>query len=142
MVRNVEEFVHGIGIAMEAFEEPPAVAAQWLAAAPQLWVSQDGVHNFAHLAFLDGKAVGYALTAAGANGLLLAGSGVLAAARGRGAYRALLAARWVRAVELGKPALVIHAGSLSRPILERCGFETVCSVRLLDDPVMAEESGC
>jgi hypothetical protein len=87
---------------------------------------------------LDGQEVGYAFTSAGAEGLLLGGAGVVASARGRGAYRAMLAARWARAVELGKPALVIHAGAMSRPILERCGFERVCTLRLFDDPVIGD----
>ena len=55
-------------------------------------------------------------------------------ARGRGAYRALVAARWETAVELGTPALAIQAGAMSRPVLERCGFQALCSVLTLQDP--------
>ena len=57
----------------------------------------------------------------------------MATARGNGAYRALLAARWADAVRLGKPALVIHAGAMSRPIVARCGFEPVCEVLVMED---------
>jgi hypothetical protein len=32
------------------------------------------------------------------------------------------------AVARGTPALVVQAGSMSRPILERCGFERVCTM--------------
>ena len=55
------------------------------------------------------------------------------AARGRGAYRALVAARAREAAERGTPVLVTHAGQMSRPILERLGFEPVARIdRLLD----------
>jgi hypothetical protein len=30
--------------------------------------------------------------------------------------------------------LAIHAGAMSRPVLERCGFEPVCHVDLYLDP--------
>ena len=60
--------------------------------------------------------------------------GVLAEARGRGAYRALVRARWDEAVEAGQPALVVHAGAMSRPILERLGFEAVAEQEVLLDP--------
>ena len=52
-------------------------------------------------------------------------------ARGRGAYRALLRARWDDAVALGTPALITQGGSMSRPILERLGFERVGEVHML-----------
>ena len=38
-------------------------------------------------------------------------------------YRALVRARWDDAVAAGQPALVVHAGAMSRPILERLGFQ-------------------
>jgi hypothetical protein len=138
MVHTLDEYTEGVRIIMEAFGEPPSVAKEWLTAAPRMWAANDGVRNLSHLAFLDGKPVGFALTLAGTNGFLLGGSGVLPAARGRGAYRAMLAARWQRAVELGQHALVIQAGAMSRPILERCGFETVCTLTVLDDPTVAK----
>jgi predicted GNAT family N-acyltransferase len=52
----------------------------------------------------------------------------LPSARGRGAYRALIAARWDEAVARGTPALAVQAQETSRPILERCGFEVVCTM--------------
>ena len=54
-------------------------------------------------------------------------------ARGRGAYRALIRARWDEAVALGTPALITQGGSMSRPILERLGFERVGEVHMLLD---------
>ena len=46
-------------------------------------------------------------------------------------------ARWDEAVERGTPALVVQAGQMSRPILERLGFATVCTVRAFLDAYAA-----
>ena len=54
-------------------------------------------------------------------------------ARGRGAYRAVVRARWDAAVERGTPALAVGAGPMSRPILERAGFRKLGVIRLLVD---------
>jgi len=51
-----------------------------------------------------------------------------------GAYRALVRARWDDAVAPGQPALVVHAGAMSRPILERLGFQAVAELEVLLDP--------
>jgi predicted acetyltransferase len=53
--------------------------------------------------------------------------------RGRGAYRALVRARWDDADAAGTPVLVTQAGELSRPILERLGFRQICTVLALVD---------
>ena len=47
--------------------------------------------------------------------------------------RALVRARWNEAVRRGTPALVVQAGAMSRPILERVGFRTVSEVHALLD---------
>jgi GNAT superfamily N-acetyltransferase len=72
-------------------------------------------------------------------GLFLSGSTTLPEARGRGAYRALVQARWDEAVGRGTPALVIGAGAMSRPILERVGFEPLCQLNVLLDPATEPE---
>ena len=65
--------------------------------------------------------------------MILFGGATLPAARGRGAYRALVAARAAEAEKRGTPTLVTHAGQMSRPILERLGFEPVARIdRLID----------
>jgi len=66
-------------------------------------------------------------------GVSMSGGATRAAFRGRGAYRALVRARWEDAVARGTPALVTHAGRMSRPILERLGFACVAEVVLLVD---------
>jgi hypothetical protein len=63
----------------------------------------------------------------------LAGGATLPEARGHGAYRALLRAREQEAFARGTPVLVVQAGRMSRPILERLGFEEVARVRVLLD---------
>ena len=89
-----------------------------------------------YLAFIDGTAVGAAraLFEDGLPAVMLISGGVLAEARGRGAYRALVRARWEDAVEAGTPALIVHAGAMSRPILERLGFHVAAEQEVLLDP--------
>jgi hypothetical protein len=121
-VRDLDEYLQAWRIALETFNASEEDAAGWLAVAPELWKQQDFIDRFTHIALIEERAVGFAFAFTGPFGLLLGGSGVLQGARGRGAYRALLAARWTEAVQLGKPALVIQAGAMSRPILARSGF--------------------
>ena len=66
-------------------------------------------------------------------GALLFGGGVRRDYRGRGAYRALVRARWDEAVARGTPALVTQAAPSSEPILRRLGFEEVTRLRRLYD---------
>ncbi len=89
-----------------------------------------------YLAYLDGRAVGTArmLLDAGTPGGLLLGGGVRPEARGRGVYRALVRARWDDAVAQGFGGLCVQAGAMSRPILERLGFERVAEHEILGDP--------
>jgi hypothetical protein len=135
-VRDLDEYLETWRIALETFHASDEDIAGWLAVAPELWQQQDFVERFTLVALIDGRAVGFAFAYAAPSGLLLGGSGVLESARGRGAYRALLAARWTEAVRLGTPALVIQAGAMSRPILDRAGFETVCRIQVLEDPAV------
>ncbi len=87
---------------------------------------------------MDGRVVGTGLAVFGAAGLNLFGGAVLADARGRGVYRALVRARWDLAVQLGTPALTVQAGRMSRPVLERLGFEFIDVMpTYVDDAVIA-----
>jgi hypothetical protein len=89
--------------------------------------------NLRHSVWLDGEIVCTGTATPTEHGLLLYGGATAAHARGRGAYRALIRARWDDAVALGTPALVTQGGSMSRPILERLGFERVGEVHMLLD---------
>jgi GNAT superfamily N-acetyltransferase len=86
-----------------------------------------------HAVWLDGDLVSAGTSAPTSHGLLLYGGATLERARGRGAYRALLRARWDEAVARGTPALITQGGTMSRPILERLGFERVGEVHMLLD---------
>jgi GNAT superfamily N-acetyltransferase len=66
-------------------------------------------------------------------GGFLAGGGTHRDWRGRGAYRALVRARWDEAARRGVPVLAVQARPTSRPILERLGFRTVSHVHVLLD---------
>jgi len=85
------------------------------------------------LAVLDGEPVATATSSYTRWGVVLNAGSTLPEARGRGAYRALVHARWQDAVGRGTPALVTQAGHMSRPILERLGFRAVCEVHMLRD---------
>ena len=95
--------------------------------------ASEGVCGSTFLAFLDAVPVAAGYASFTPLGLVLFGGATLPAARGRGAYRALVAARLEEAERRGAPVLVTHAGHLSRPILERLGFTAVARIdRLLD----------
>lgn len=87
----------------------------------------------AYLAYVDGEPVASAdmlfLPFAG----FLSGASTLPEYRGRGIYRALVRVRWDEAALRGTPALIVGAGRMSRPILERIGFRAVAEQHLLLD---------
>ena len=89
--------------------------------------------NLMHAVWLDGDLVCAGTSAPTEHGLLLYGGATLPRARGRGAYRALVRARWDEAVARGTPALLTQGGAMSRPILERLSFERVGEVHMLVD---------
>ncbi len=127
-IATVEEYTESRRLAIEAFAEPhqrnPSdddLAAEWQHRVDPIFA-----------AWLDGRmaSVGRAFyTRAGA---YLMGGTTAAWARGRGAYRAVVRARWDEAVRRGTPALAVGAGPMSRPILERLGFERVLEFRRLE----------
>lgn len=90
-------------------------------------------HNRIYVALVDGEIVARASASFSEHGVTLFGGATLPEARGRGAYRALVAARWRDAVERGTPLVVTQAGVMSRPILTRLGFREVGTVRALGD---------
>jgi len=101
---------------------------------PEAWEWHERLPDFkTFAAFVDGEIVGIANALFGANAAFMVGGSVREDARGRGAYRALVRARWDAAVERGTPALTVTAGSMSAPILDRLGFVTVCEGDGLED---------
>lgn len=127
-VETLEEYAESRRLALEAFSNPhqrnptdAELAAEWKHQVDPIYV-----------AWLDDRmaSTGRAIyTRAG--GYLMGGS-TAAWARGRGAYRAVVRARWDEAVRRGTPALAVGAGPMSRPILERLGFQQVLQFRRLE----------
>ena len=97
-------------------------------------------NNPVYLAYVDGEPVARASASFGEHAVSLFGGSTLPSARGRGAYRALVAARWEDAVARGTPVLVTQASPMSRPILARLGFREVCEIRILLDDFGAESA--
>jgi hypothetical protein len=97
-------------------------------------------NNPVYLAYVDGEPVARASASFGEHAVGLFGGSTLPEARGRGAYRALVAARWQDAVVRGTPVLVTQASPMSRPILARLGFREVCEIRILLDAFGAESA--
>jgi hypothetical protein len=129
-VRTFEEYAAACEVQFAAF----GMAGDGLAEARSLlrdgWADPTRIM---HAVWVDGELVSAGLSAPVPEGLLLYGGATAAHARGRGGYRALLRTRWDDAVRLGTPALITQGGSMSRPILERAGFEPVGHVHMLLD---------
>jgi len=89
--------------------------------------------NTVYLAYVDGKPVARGSASFSEYGVSLFGGSTLPEARGNGAYRALVQARWEDAVARGTPVLVTQASPMSRPILARLGFRELCEIRILLD---------
>lgn len=78
------------------------------------------------LASVDGEPAGSgSLTVDGPEGAAMNGGAVRPKFRGRGIYRALVAARLQIARDLGAAGLAVWGGPMSAPILERLGFTKV-----------------
>ena len=96
--------------------------------------ARDDDQIYMFLAIDDGQAIAFGQLVWLTNGLpYLGGAGTLEAARGRGAFRALVRARWDDAVARGQPILLVQAGRMSSPILSGLGFQTVGTVQTLVD---------
>jgi hypothetical protein len=134
LVESYGEYESALAVGFKASGMPDDDIAAWVEAAPALWEHESGIAKQTHVAYVDGQLAGFGFAAPGSLAVLLAGSAVLPAFRGRGAYRALVASRWLAGVKAAKPALVVHAGAMSRPILVRCGFEVICTLHVLMDP--------
>jgi GNAT superfamily N-acetyltransferase len=136
-VQDLDEFRLAAEIAHDVFETPDERRREWEAAADALFADErsDRVPRV-YLAHLEGRVAGTASSVVedGLPAAIMTGGGVRPEFRRRGVYRALVRARWDDAVAAGIPALCVQAGALSRPILERLGFEKVAEQEVLLDP--------
>jgi GNAT superfamily N-acetyltransferase len=93
------------------------------------WRDRDPRVRETFVALLDGTIVGAATATYAEAAVQLNAGAVLPEARGRGAYRALVAARWRAARGRGLEAAVTQAGAMSYDILLRLGFEPHGTIR-------------
>ena len=129
-VETFDEYAAATAVQDEAFGAPDSEIEERRATLAERW---EDTPNIMHAAWLDGAIVAAGTCAPTEHGLLLYGGATLPRARGRGAYRALLRARWDEAVARGTPAMITQAGAMSRSILQRIGFEPVGHVHMLLD---------
>lgn len=129
-VETLEELEAAAAVQWEAFEATPDEIEEARRLLPERFRDSPNVR---HAVWLEGEIVCTGTATPTEHGLLLYGGATLVRARGRGAYRALIRARWDDAVALGTPALITQGGSMSHPILERLGFERVGEVHALLD---------
>lgn len=94
-------------------------------------VGWDAPHDPLYAAWLDGRIASVGRATFTRVGAYLTGGATADWARGRGAYRAVVRARWDAAAAAGTPVLGVGAGPMSRPILERLGFRPVLEYRRL-----------
>jgi len=135
VVESFDGFADGRRVELAAFDVPPDGRAKMEAELEQRFAEYASPANPYRRwnARLEGRVVGTAGAVFGDAGVNLFGAGVLAEARGRGVYRALVNARWQLAVKRGTPALTVQAGRMSRPVLERLGFEFIASMPMYVD---------
>ena len=137
-VQTDEEYIAAKLVQFEAFGAPAEEIAERRATMPGRWRESPKI---VHAVWLEGEIVGSGTCSWTPHGLALFGGATLPRARGRGVYRALIDARWREATSRGAPAsatteapaLITQAGAMSRPILERLGFQPVGRVDMLVD---------
>ena len=129
-VTTFEELATGreIGLATAELTEEQLVSAR--ANSERSWAERQtsGLASM-YLAYVDGEPVAFGDMIFLPFAAFLSGAATKPEHRGHGIYRALVRARWDVAVARGTPALVTQAGQMSRPILERLGFRTVCEIK-------------
>ncbi len=136
-VETFDEFAAAHAVQAEAFGTSEEEIAESRTTLAERWRDTP---NLMHAAWLDGVIVSAGTCAPTPHGLLLYGGATLERARGRGAYRALLRARWDEAAARETPTLMTQAGAMSRPTLERLGFKPIGHVDILLDELDQTET--
>jgi GNAT superfamily N-acetyltransferase len=134
-VATFDDFRRALVVSHDAWGEPDDFRLAELRSALTKWRGLQGSDlHWTYLALHDRIAVGYGtLARLEAPAFLLGNAGVVPEARGLGIYSALVRARWDDAVRMGAPALVINAGPMSQPLLERFGLRSGPAIRILVD---------
>ena len=124
-------------VAAEAFAGVPFGDATGLEATRERRYANNRANPHRHglLATIDGEPAGSgSLLVQAPRGAVINGAAVRPKFRGRGVYRALVAARLRIASEAGAEGLVVWGGHMSAPILAKLGFETVSWRRFYQPP--------
>ena len=127
-LESYESFQNAEWTADEAFGEVPFGSPSFLdEGRPRRFEHNRANPNMRRLlATIDGEPAGSAsLALAAPEGAILNGGAVRPGFRGRGIYRAMVAARMRMIRDAGAAGAVVWAGDMSRPILETLGFQTV-----------------
>lgn len=134
-VATFEDYVASREIQWEAFETPEERREEQRAHLRNEF-EESAEHGVpvSFVAFLEGRPAATGMAVPSERGVFLVAGATAPWARGRGAYRALVRARWDLAVERGTPALVTGAlVDTSYPILRHLGFVEVCTIRRLEE---------
>jgi hypothetical protein len=131
-VETFEEYQVANQIMREAFGMSPEHIVREQERDPERWRDRQE-SSITFLAFIHGEPAAAANGTMADAGAILFGGATRRELRGKGAYRALVRARWDEAARRGKSALVTQAGHMSRPILRRLGFREVAEIRMLRD---------
>jgi hypothetical protein len=126
-VTTLEEYAELRRITREAFDNPEPEQPR-----DELEREWERRLDPAFAAWIDGRMASVGRVVMTRVGGYLIGGATAEWARGRGAYRAVVRARWDAVVARGTPALAVGAGPMSRPILERLGFERVLELRRVE----------
>ncbi len=134
-VEEFEEYLRATQMDEDVFGLPEEDRRAWEEHRRTLWnlMASGAAPVRLYAGYLDGELVGVGRSLRAAAGVNLSGGSVRPESRGRGVYRALVRARWDDAVAWGTPALTVQAGRMSRPVLERLGFELISEQHCLID---------
>jgi acetyltransferase (GNAT) family protein len=131
-VETFEEYQIANQIMREAFGMSPEHIVREQERDAERWRDRQA-SSITFLAFINGEPAAAANGTMADAGAILFGGATRRELRGKGAYRALIRARWDEAARHGKAALVTQAGHMSRPILRRLGFQEVAEIHMLRD---------
>jgi hypothetical protein len=134
-VASFEEYVAAAELRWEVFEVPAERRETERAGLAGRWENEQAAGlTVVFVTELEGRIAATASGIYAPAGCLLVGGATAPWARGRGAYRALVRARWDEAARRGTPGLAVEALTTSEPILRGLGFEQVTRLRRLEDP--------
>lgn len=137
-VRSADEFAAARLLLYDAFEIPAERRLDAASLHDEFEQVEESGTGTTYGAWIGERLAGAARSFFAPQGALLAVAGTASWARGRGAYRALVRARWDDLVRRGGGSLVVIAGAMSAPILDRLGFETVVHFRRLRDVLSSQ----